>query len=97
MYPADSGTKFDVEYYLQKHMPLVKERWASYGLKASQVLRGTSMADGSTPGYRMMAVLTFNSIENYKNAGKAHGREIFADIANFTDAKPSVQINDILA
>ena len=45
----------------------------------------------------MMALLTFGSIEDFKGAGKAHGREIFADIANFTNAKASVQINDIVA
>jgi hypothetical protein len=37
------------------------------------------------------------SIEDFKAAGKAHGREIFADIANFTDAQTTVQINDVVA
>jgi len=52
--------------------------------------------DGSAPDYQMMALLTFGSIEDFKTAGKAHGREIFADIANFTNAPASVQINNIL-
>ncbi len=43
-----------------------------------------------------MALLTFGSMEDFKSAGKAHGREIFADIVNFTNAKAVVQINDIL-
>ena len=43
------------------------------------------------------ALLTFGSMENFKSAEKAHGREVFADIANFTNAKAVVQINDILA
>jgi hypothetical protein len=29
-------------------------------------------------------------------AGKAHGREIFADIPNFTSAQPAAQISEIL-
>jgi uncharacterized protein (TIGR02118 family) len=97
MYPADAQTTFDIDYYLNKHIPLVKERWSAHGLKSAQVLRGTSKADGSAPDYQMMAFLTFGSIEDFKGAGKAHGREIFADIANFTNAKASVQINDIVA
>ena len=97
MYPADAQTTFDTDYYLNKHMPLVKERWSPHGLKGAQVIRGTAKADGSAPDYQMMALLTFGSMEDFKSAGKAHGREIFADIANFTNAKATVQINDILA
>ena len=97
MYPAGAQTTFDIDYYLEKHIPLVKERWTAHGLKGEQVLRGTAKADGSEPGYQIMALLTFGSVDDFKSAGKAHGREIFADIANFTNAQASVQINDILA
>jgi uncharacterized protein (TIGR02118 family) len=95
MYPA--GAKFDVDYYLKTHMPLVKDRWGPHGLKSAQVLRGAAKPDGSPPDYQTIALLTFGSLDDFKAAGKAHGREVFADIANFTDAKAAVQINDILA
>ena len=96
MYPADAQTTFDADYYMNKHIPLVRDRWTAHGLKSVQVLRGTSKADGSAPDYRMMALLTFGSMEDFKSAGKAHGREIFADIPNFTNGQAAVQINDIL-
>jgi uncharacterized protein (TIGR02118 family) len=95
MYPT--GAKFDTDYYLKTHMPLVKDRWGPHGLKSAQVLRGAAKPDGSAPDYQMIALLTFGSLDDFKAAGKAHGREVFADIANFTDAKAVVQINDILA
>jgi uncharacterized protein (TIGR02118 family) len=95
MYPA--GATFDTDYYLKMHMPLVKERWGPHGLKSAQVLRGAAKPDGSAPDYQMIALLTFGSLDDFKAAGKAHGREVFADIANFTDAKAVVQINDVLA
>jgi uncharacterized protein (TIGR02118 family) len=95
MYPT--GAKFDVDYYLKTHMPLVKDRWGPHGLKSAQVLRGAAKPDGSPPDYQTIALLTFGSLDDFKAAGKAHGREVFADIANFTDAKAAVQINDILA
>ena len=95
MYPT--GAKFDTDYYLKTHMPLVKDRWGPHGLKSAQVLRGAAKPDGSAPDYQMIALLTFGSLDDFKAAGKAHGREVFADIANFTDANAVVQINDILA
>lgn len=95
MYPT--GAKFDADYYLKTHMPLVKDRWGPHGLKSAQVLRGAAKPDGSPPDYQMIALLTFGSLDDFKAAGKAHGREVFADIANFTDAQAVVQINDVLA
>jgi hypothetical protein len=43
-----------------------------------------------------MALLTFRSITDFQAAGKAHGREIFADIPKFTSVQPIVQINEDL-
>ncbi len=96
MYPAGSETKFDTGYYLKTHMPLVRERWTPHGLKSAQVIRGKSKPDGSPPDYQMMALLTFGSLDDFKSAGKAHGKEIFSDIPKFTDVQAVVQINDIV-
>jgi len=95
MYPA--GARFDVDYYLSKHMQLVRDRWMPHGLKSTQVVKGLRKADGGAPDYQMAALLTFESLEAFKAAGKAHGKEIFADIPKFTDAQASVQINEVLS
>lgn len=97
MYPAAGGTKFDLDYYQSKHIPLVKERWGGHGLKQVQVVKGLSKADGGSAEYQVMALITFGSLDDFKAAGKAHGREIFADIPNFTDSQALVQINEILS
>ena len=91
MYPADSGTKFDHDYYMQTHMPLVRERWMALGLQDTKVMRGTKGPDGAAPAYTVMTVLTFDSMESFKAAGDRHGKEIFGDIPNFTDGKPVMQ------
>ncbi len=93
-YPSDSGSKFDVDYYLQKHIPLVKQKWAEHGLTHVKVVRGLAKADGSAPDYQIMAILSFGSLEGFKAAGKLHGKEIFADIPNFTDLQATIQINE---
>jgi uncharacterized protein (TIGR02118 family) len=93
MYPPGN---FDLDYYLKTHIPLLKTRWTDYGLKSAQVLRGKAKGDGSAPEYPMTALLTFGSLEDFQKAGKAHGPEIFADVAKFTNVQPLVQINEIL-
>jgi hypothetical protein len=44
-----------------------------------------------------MALLWFRSLQDFESAGQEHGREIFADIPNFTNVKPVVQINETLS
>ncbi|CAN5144937.1 EthD family reductase [soil metagenome] len=94
MYPA--GEAFDTDYYLKTHMPLVKARWSAYGLTSAQAIKGMGKPDGSAPDYQMIALLTFGSMDDFKAAGKAHGKEIFADIPNFTKAQAVVQINEVV-
>jgi len=94
-YPV--GAKFDVDYYLSKHMQLLRDRWTAHGLKDARVIKGLGKADGGAPDYQMAALLTFESLDAFKAAGKAHGKEIFADISRFTDANASVQINEVLS
>lgn len=94
MYPV--GEAFDIDYYLKTHMPLVKDRWGPLGLKSAQAIKGVAKPDGSAPDYQMTALLTFGSMDDFKAAGKAHGKEIFSDIPKFTKAQAVVQINDIV-
>jgi uncharacterized protein (TIGR02118 family) len=97
MYPDESASTFDEAYYLEKHIPLVRARWSSMGLEKVELVRGMGTADGSAAPYRVMALLWFRSMEDFENAGREHGPEIFADIPNFTNANPIVQINEPLS
>ena len=39
---------------------------------------------------------TNRSLEDFQKASKAHGKELFADVPNFTDITPQVQIAEII-
>ena len=39
LYPNEAGKKFDFDYYQNKHMKLVRERWGSMGLQKIEVDR----------------------------------------------------------
>lgn len=92
MYPA--GGRFDMDYYLGHHMPLVRERWSSFGLHEAKIVRGVSTPDGGEAPYQVMALLTWESADAFQKAAAAHGAEIFGDIPKFTDRQAQVQINE---
>ncbi len=91
MYPA--GPRFDHDYYLKTHMPLVRERWSGLGLHEATVVTGQGTPDGGAAPFQVIALLKFESADAFAKAAAAHGAEIFADIPNFTEAQAQVQIN----
>jgi uncharacterized protein (TIGR02118 family) len=97
MYPSGEGKKFDYDYYVNKHMALVKTRLGSVGLHRLEVDKGIA---GGAPGapavYACVGHLYFDSIGAFQEAMKPHGKELFADVPNFTNITPQVQISEII-
>ncbi|WPG98084.1 Hypothetical protein R9X50_00087000 [Acrodontium crateriforme] len=82
LYPA--GAKFNMDYYLSTHMPLVKEKWGPDGLTSYKVLKFNDNAP-----YSVQATLEFESLEAFqKAAGGPHTAEILGDVPNFSDKEP---------
>ncbi len=97
MYPATDGVRFDMDYYLKTHVPMVDARWRSCGLQDVKVLHGVGAPGGGAATYSVIALLTFGSAQEFQRAVEQHGKEILGDIANFTDIQPIIQINDVIA
>lgn len=84
-YPARDGARFDADYYVAKHMPLVREKWTSYGLRTAEAL----LPDEATPAYRAVAVLQFADGAALDRAlASPEASEVFGDVAAFTDITP---------
>jgi len=97
LYPAQpGGPRFDERYYVDRHIALVRQRWDGMGLSDVRLLRGVGTPDGGPAPFRVIALLTFSSVEALQKAVAAHGAEVFGDIPNFTDVKPVVQVNERL-
>lgn len=92
-YPAVEGSRFDLDYYQTKHMPLVRSRWGACGLVDAKFMHGIGAPSGSV-AFHMTALLSFGSQEEFQRAAQQHGKEIMSDIRNFTDVKPVVQFNE---
>jgi uncharacterized protein (TIGR02118 family) len=97
MYPSGEGKKFDYDYYVNKHMALVRNRIGGAGLRRLEVDRGVAGgAPGAPAPLACVAHLYFDSVADFQAAMKPHGKELFADVPNFTDITPQVQIAEII-
>jgi uncharacterized protein (TIGR02118 family) len=97
MYPAAEGKKFDHDYYVHKHMALVRQRWGGMGLVKIEVDRGVAGgAPGSSAPFAAIGHVYFSSLPEFQKAAAAHGPELFADVPNFTNIAPQVQIGEVI-
>ena len=95
-YPNQAGARFDLDYYLTKHIPLVAEKLAG-SLKGWSAEQGIGAgAPGAAPEFMIQATLTLESVEAFQAAMATSGPAIMADIPNYTDIQPHIQVNKIL-
>lgn len=96
LYPSDGG-RFDMEYYMNSHIPFAEKLMNPYGLVRIEVDKGIAGGGPGEPApFVAMAHLVFNSVEEFQNGFKAHDAELAADVEKFTDIRPVFQISEIL-
>jgi uncharacterized protein (TIGR02118 family) len=93
LYPNHEGARFDTAYYRATHIPL-----AMKVMKADRVIliEGVPMGSATAP-FAMIAHFQFASSEALQ-AGLANPAmaEVRADVATFTDIKPTVMLGKSL-
>ncbi|TXT29712.1 MAG: ethD [Rhodocyclaceae bacterium] len=94
MYPYVNGSEFDFNYYLNKHIPMVREVLGD-ALKRISVDFGLAEDGNLEPVFVAMAHLYFDSVDSFKQSFVPQAERIHADIANYTDLKPIIQVSDI--
>lgn len=95
LYPNQTGTKFDMTYYLDRHIPMVR-RLVGSALKGVSVEHGISGDEpGSPPPYVTTAHLLFDSVEAFQKSFGTHAQEIMDDIPKYTNSEPLIQIGEV--
>ena len=95
LYAEDGSCKFDMDYYCNRHIPMVQQKLGS-ACKGMAVEQGISgITAGSRPAYIAMGHLYFDSLEAFHAAFGPHANAIMADIPNYTDIQPAVQISEV--
>jgi uncharacterized protein (TIGR02118 family) len=98
LYPNNNGSKFDVSYYVETHMPMsIKLLSAHPGFQGVSVERGLGGAvPGSEPTYIAMCHFLFDTVEDFLAAFKPNAGVLQGDMPNYTDIEPVIQFNEVL-
>jgi uncharacterized protein (TIGR02118 family) len=94
-YPNNEGSKFDMNYYCNSHIPMVRQKLGA-ACKGAAVEQGiTGATPGSRPAFIAMGHIYFDSVEAFQTAFGPHTEAIMADIPNYTDIQPTLQISEV--
>ena len=95
LYANNEGSRFDMGYYCNSHIPMVQQKLGSV-CKGVAVEHGVSGAtSGSRPAFIAMGHLYFDSVAEFQTAFGPHASAIMADIPNYTDIQPTIQISEV--
>ncbi len=86
MYAGDADTRFDREYYVHSHLPLVIKAWSAYGLLSAEAFFPGGVGEGTIA----LCICRFRdeaAIEASFGSPEAAG--VMADVPHFTNVKPS--------
>jgi len=96
MYPNQEGAKFNLGYYRNTHMDLIKKHLKPFGLVKIGVERGLSGGSDQPAPYICIGKLYFELARDYDRGIAEVGSILRGDIQNFTDITPIRQISEIL-
>ncbi|MBV9886114.1 MAG: EthD family reductase [Acidobacteria bacterium] len=94
-YPYQPNTRFDMTYYCDRHIPLVRRLLGAAVKNAAVELGLSGGTRGSSPLYIAMGHMYFDSVSAFIEAWGPHAAEVLADIPNYTDLRPQFQISEV--
>ncbi len=94
-YPNGEGKTFDMDYYSQKHMPMAASLFGD-SLKAMSIDEGLSNGNPDLPvQYMAIGYFFFEDMSSFKTAMGANQATLKADVPNYTNIQPIIQISKV--
>jgi uncharacterized protein (TIGR02118 family) len=95
LYPKKPGSRFDMSYYVDSHMPLAR-RLLKDGLRRMEVDAGIQGGSpGEAPAFHGGCQFYYDSIDAFNHAFGPAAKELLDDIPNYTDVAPIIQFNEV--
>jgi uncharacterized protein (TIGR02118 family) len=87
-YPAGEGSTFDHDYYAATHVPLCDSAWSPVKTEIDKGVNGPNVA---------AVHFYFDSLDAFQAAmGSPKTGEVMADVANYTNITPVLQVSEIV-
>ena len=94
-YPNGEGKTFDMKYYSEKHMPMAVTLFGD-SLKAMSIDKGLASSNPDEPvPYLAIGYFYFETMSACKNAMGPNADKLRADVPNYTNIKPFIQISEV--
>jgi len=95
LFPTEPDSRFDWDYFLNSHVPMVEAALAGDNLIQIKVALGLSgTAPGDAPAYQAVMIVSYDSIVAFHRTWRQHHHRIMADVTNFTNTRPVVQLSE---
>ena len=96
LYPNEADANFNMDYYADKHMPMVQELLGD-AMKGYAIDKGVAgrNAEEEMP-YVAIGYLYFDKLSDYQEAFGPQAEKIVGDIPNYTNIKPLIQISEVV-
>jgi uncharacterized protein (TIGR02118 family) len=87
-YPSSDSSTFDHDYYKATHVPMCVDAWSPVSSEIDKGINGPNVA---------AVHFTFASLESFQAAmGSPKTGDVMADVANYTNITPVMQISEIV-
>ena len=97
MYPATSGSHFDWNYYLGRHLELSRRLLKPRGLVRTEIDKGIGgFPAGAPPPFHAVGHLFFRTMAEMDSALTATAAEFIADERNYFDGSSVLQISEVM-
>jgi uncharacterized protein (TIGR02118 family) len=94
-YPNGEGKTFDMDYYSTKHMPMAASLFGD-SLKAMSIDKGLASGTPDQPvPYLAIGYFYFENLSALQNTLGPHRDKLRADIPNYTNIQPVIQISEV--
>ena len=94
-YPKTAESTFDMAYYLEQHIPMVRAKLGPACKRAAVEEGLAGAAPGSPPAYAALGHLYFDSVESFQSSFGPHAEAIMGDIPNYTTVEPTIQLSEV--
>ena len=97
LYPRTGDSRFEMNYYLTRHIPRIREIFMEQGLLDLEVQQGIAGAMPGQPSpYMCISSFLFEKLEGFQKGFAAQGAWIMGDVPNYTNVQPQVQISNVV-